>query len=206
MKKKLYIVLIALAVLIGVDIALILYTPTPTGPPPTEPVHPLDEVDDLRIGDVVVTDKNGEWELSSVQYPGGILRGENYTGGDYDPDVTITSNNISFNIGILVSHLNESGKKERELKIIEWTYSNHDQASVKKKQKRIPINFDTLGLKTFRYSTDIPESDNRTITKNIELRVPVLAEKPNGELIYSYDCTFVLRINVQKSDCETSRI
>jgi len=193
------VILLILAVLISVDVALLLNTPIYTGPT-TDRVRSLDKVSVLRIGEVVITDRNGEWVLSSVQYPGGILRGENYTGGDYNPNITVTNDTVSFNIGILITHLNETGKRERELKIIERTFSSHTLEDFKKVERSILVSFDTTGLKTFRYSTDIPKPINCSI-KSIELRTPVLAEK-NGELTYAWQKTFVATIVVKKGDCE----
>ncbi len=81
MNGRVRVILLILAVLIFVDVALLLNTPVYTGPT-TDRVRSLDEISVLRIGEVIITDGNGGWVVS-VQYPEGILRGENHTGGDY---------------------------------------------------------------------------------------------------------------------------
>ncbi|MFP3908580.1 MAG: hypothetical protein ACOC5L_04840 [Halobacteriota archaeon] len=201
MNRKLYIILITLAILIGVDIALILYMPTPTGPPPTPPQpHPLEEVNGIGVGDIVVVNRNGGWKLSSVQYPGGVLRGEKLNESyNYHPNITIDQNNntLSFDMGILVEHLNQSAKKNRELRIVEWTYSKRvvlDESEVKKSAQ---LNL-SPGLNTLRYTTSIPESNNCTTNKVIELKIQVLAEKEDGKVDYIYDHTNLGTIEAHK--------
>ncbi|MFO7967951.1 MAG: hypothetical protein R6U44_10180 [Archaeoglobaceae archaeon] len=205
MNRKLYIILGALAILIGVDIALILYTPTPTGPPSTIPqLHPLEEVNGIGVGDIVVVNRNGVWELSSVQYPGGVLKGEELNESyNYHPNITIhrDSNTISFDMGILVEHLNQSAKKNRELKIVEWTYSGRVVLDESEVRKSAQLNL-SPGLNNIRYTTTIPESDNCTTNKVIELKIQVLAEKEkegeDGEIDYVYDQTNVGTIEGHK--------
>lgn len=74
-----------------------------------------------------------------------MVRGEKYGGSEFYPNVTITNDTISFNIGILISHLNESGLKERELKVVEWTHSA-SRVVIKKEERRILFNFSTSVL------------------------------------------------------------
>lgn len=191
--------LLTLALIIPITVFIILictpdYRPVPT----VEPLLVLDTIGGLRIGDIQVTDTNGSWEVLSIQYPKGVLRGARYIGGDYDPNVTIIGNTIFFNMGIMVSHLNKTGHGKRELKIIERTYIGREVIREEEKSiasKDLFRDFDISGLKTFRYSTDIPEPEEGCIiTKSIELKIPVLVKRPNGELTYNHDWTHVAHI------------
>ncbi|AEA47741.1 hypothetical protein [Archaeoglobus veneficus] len=197
MDRKVKFVLLVLAFVILIDAFLLLYSPGYTGPT-IERVYRLDEIDCVRIGDINVVYKNGSWVVSSIQYPEGVVRGEKYNGseGKYYPNVTITNDTISFNVGILISHLNESGLKERELKVVEWTHTA-SRVLIEKEEKSIPFNFSTPGLYVLRYSTKLPEPGEERVIKTIELKIPKLAKRPNGELIYAYDGCFVAGIIVK---------
>ena len=204
LEKKVKVVLFALVFVILIDIFLLLYSPGYTGPV-AEPLYRLDKIDCISVGDINVVYENGSWVVSSIQYPEGLVRGEEYngSGGKYYPNITITSDTISFNVGILVSHLNESKLKERELKVVEWTHTAN-RVLIEKEERRILFNFSTPGLYVLRYSTKLPEPEEERVIKTIELKIPVLAKRPNGELIYAYDGCFVAGIIVKKSGYESS--
>ena len=198
MDRKVKFVLLALTFVILIDAFLLLYSPGYTKPV-AERVYRLDEIDCVRIGDINVVYENGSWVVSSIQYPKGVVRGEEYdgSGGNYYPNVTIINDTISFNVGILISHLNESGLKERELRVVEWTHSA-SRVLIEKEERRIPFNFSTSGLNVLRYNTKLPEPEEESVIRTIELKIPKLAKKRSGELIYVYDGCFVAGIVVKK--------
>lgn len=71
-----------------------------------------------------------------------------------------------------------------------------------KGRKKNSVQLQHFRLNVLRYTTSIPEPEEECVIKTIMLKIPVLAKRPNGELIYTHNRYFVASIVVKKSGCE----
>lgn len=196
-KKTEIIVLLALLIII---LSLFSLFNAPRNVPIVTPFRILEDIGVLRIGEIQIIDNNGSWEIAQIAFPEGLLHGERYAGGDYVANVTIIDNTISFNVGILITHLNNTAPKKRTLEIIEtedWineTYENVNKRDYRKNNLTLEYDFNTLGLKTFRYSTDLAEMNNPIIMKTVGVKIPIWMVQSNNEPELIYEGTFVMNI------------